>query len=48
MEATCFSETSIEFQRTTRRGVLEDRILHNHRCEDLQSYIVRVVIDNAV
>jgi hypothetical protein len=35
MEATWSSETSVDFQRTTRR--LEDRTLHNHRCENLKS-----------
>jgi hypothetical protein len=28
MEATCSSETSVEFQRTTRRYIPEDRDLH--------------------
>jgi hypothetical protein len=59
MEAICASETSVDFQRTTRlisqkialfittavrtsdptrHYILEDRTLHNHRCEDLRSY----------
>jgi hypothetical protein len=29
MEATCSSETSNDFQRTTRRYIPEDRTLHN-------------------
>jgi hypothetical protein len=33
MEAICSSETSVETQRTTRRHI------HNHRCENLRSYI---------
>jgi hypothetical protein len=33
------SETSDGFQRTTRRYIPEDRTLHNHRCENLKSYI---------
>jgi hypothetical protein len=39
MEARCSSETSVDFQRTTRRYVAQDIILHNHRCENLKSYI---------
>jgi hypothetical protein len=31
-------ETSVEFQQTTRRHIQEDRILHNHRCENLKSF----------
>jgi hypothetical protein len=37
-EATCSTETSAEFQRTTRRYIPRDRALHNHRCENLKSY----------
>jgi hypothetical protein len=39
MEAICSSETSVGFQRTTRRYILEDCTLHNHCCENLTSYI---------
>jgi hypothetical protein len=38
MEATCSSETSVEFQRTTRHCIPEDRPLQNHRCENLRSF----------
>jgi hypothetical protein len=38
MEATYTSETSVDLQRTTRRYISEDRILHNHRCKYLKSY----------
>jgi hypothetical protein len=38
-EATCSSETAIDFQRTTRRYIPEDKTLHNHRCENLKSYM---------
>jgi hypothetical protein len=41
--ATGFSKTSVDFQRTTRNYVAEDRILHNHRCENLMSYINQIV-----
>jgi hypothetical protein len=39
MEAICSSETSVETRRTTRRHIPEDDTLHNHRCENLKSYI---------
>jgi hypothetical protein len=39
MEATCSSETSVDFQQTTRRYSPEDRTHHNHRCENLTTYI---------
>jgi hypothetical protein len=39
MEAKCSSETSVDFQGTTRRYIPEDDTLHNHRCENLRSYI---------
>jgi hypothetical protein len=34
MEATFSFEKSVEFQRTTRRFMPEDRTRHNHRCEN--------------
>jgi hypothetical protein len=40
MEAIRPSETSGTTQRTTRRHIPEDDTLHNHRCENLKSYIV--------
>jgi hypothetical protein len=40
MEAMCSSETSVDFQRTTRHDIPEDSTLHNHRCENLKSYTV--------
>jgi hypothetical protein len=33
-------ETSIKFQLTTRSYIPEDNTLHNHRCENLKSYIL--------
>jgi hypothetical protein len=41
MEATCSSETTIEFYRTIRRYIPEARTLRNHRCENLRSYIMQ-------
>jgi hypothetical protein len=35
MKAICSSETSVGFQRTTRRYIPEDRSLHKHRCGNL-------------
>jgi hypothetical protein len=29
----------VDFRRTTQRYIPEDRILHNHRCENLKSYV---------
>jgi hypothetical protein len=34
MEAICSTETSVEFQRATRRCIPEDRTLHNHCYEN--------------
>jgi hypothetical protein len=39
MEAICSSETSVATQQTTRRHIPEDDNLHNHRCENLKSYL---------
>jgi hypothetical protein len=41
MEAICSSETSVETQQTTRRYIPEDGTLHNHRCDNLKSYMLR-------
>jgi hypothetical protein len=38
-EAICSSETSVDFQRATRRYIPEDSTLHKHRCENLKSYL---------
>jgi hypothetical protein len=43
MEAKCSSETSVDIQRTTRRYIPEDGTLHNHRCENLKSYITLLI-----
>jgi hypothetical protein len=39
MEAICYSETSVDSRQTARRFMPEDGTLHNHRCENLRSYI---------
>jgi hypothetical protein len=31
-------------QRTTRRHILENDTLHNHRCENLKSYIFNITL----
>jgi hypothetical protein len=36
--ASTASETSVDFERITRRYIPEDRTLHNHRCENLKSH----------
>jgi hypothetical protein len=38
MEATCSSESSVRFQRSTVCCISEDRALHNHLCENLRCY----------
>jgi hypothetical protein len=40
MKTICSFETSVDFQRTTRRYTPEDSTLHNQSCENLKSYIV--------
>jgi hypothetical protein len=47
MEATCSSETSADFQWTTWGYTPEDRTLHNHRCENLISYIPTLEVSEA-
>jgi hypothetical protein len=44
METICSSETSVASQQTTRRHIPEDDTLHNHRCENLKSYIYTYVL----
>jgi hypothetical protein len=43
MEATCSSEMSVDFQRTTICHTPEGRTLQDHRCENLKSYISIIV-----
>jgi hypothetical protein len=38
MKAEYSCETSVGFERTTRRFVPEDRPLHNNHCENFQPY----------
>jgi hypothetical protein len=38
METACSSETLVDFQRNTRRYILEDRTQHKDRYENLKSY----------
>jgi hypothetical protein len=45
---TCFSEKSVDFQRTTQSYITEDRTLHNHCCRHLKSYIVSVVFESSL
>jgi hypothetical protein len=37
MEAICSSEASVDFQQATRRYIPQERILQNHRRENLES-----------
>jgi hypothetical protein len=38
LEVICSSETSVDFQRTTRCCIPEERALHSHRFKNLKSY----------
>jgi hypothetical protein len=40
MEAICSSEISVDLPLTAWGYVPENRALHNHRCENLKSYII--------
>jgi hypothetical protein len=43
MEATYSSETSAEFQRTTRRYNPEEWTVHIHSCENFKSCIIKIM-----
>jgi hypothetical protein len=45
-EATCSSETSDDFQRTTYGFIPEDVTLRNRRCENLKPYVTFVEVSN--
>jgi hypothetical protein len=38
MRAICSSETSVDFQRTTRHYIADAKTRHNHHCENLKAY----------
>jgi hypothetical protein len=42
MEATCSSEMLVDFQLIAHHYVPEDGILHNHQCENLKLYILKL------
>jgi hypothetical protein len=44
MEAICSSEMFVDIQRITWNYIPEDSTLHNHRCENLKSYIVTNIL----
>jgi hypothetical protein len=48
METTWTSETSVDFQRTTRRHIPEDRHLHNHRCENPDPFGRTIPVSNPI
>jgi hypothetical protein len=48
MEVTCSSETSVDFQLTTRRYISEYRTLHNNSWENLKSYTFFSFTDSVI
>jgi hypothetical protein len=44
MEVMCSSETSVDFQRTTRRYIPDDRGIYNYRRENLISWSLRCFV----
>jgi hypothetical protein len=44
MEAMCSTESSVDFQQTTRRYIPEDSTLHNHRFDNLKPYIITIAL----
>jgi hypothetical protein len=48
MEATCSSKLFADLQRTTKHYMLEDRTVHNRRCENLRSCIYPQNTENSV
>jgi hypothetical protein len=45
---TCSFKTIVEIQRNTRCYIPEDRILHNHRCENLKSHVILVLHEGVI
>jgi hypothetical protein len=43
-ETTRSSETSVDFQQTTRNYIREDRALYSQLCENLKSYEVLIFL----
>jgi hypothetical protein len=43
LQAACSSETSVDFQWTIWRYILEAGSLHNDCCENLKSYIILIL-----
>jgi hypothetical protein len=46
MDAICSSETSVDFQWSTRRYIPEDNNLHNYRHENFKSYMTQMLFNN--
>jgi hypothetical protein len=44
MEATCSSETSVDFEWTTRHYIPEDRTAHKHCCKNFKPYMEKVSV----
>jgi hypothetical protein len=48
MEAAYSSETSVEFQRTTRHYIPQDWTLRNDRSDNLKSYLRQITQESEV
>jgi hypothetical protein len=46
LEATCSSETSVDFQLIKRRSTPGDRTLHNHRCENPKPNVLCGIVNS--
>jgi hypothetical protein len=48
LKVTCSSEASVQFNRTTRRYIPEDRTLHRHRWQNLKSIVFFVIFQTSL
>jgi hypothetical protein len=48
MEATCSPEMSVDFQRITWRYIPDDKILHNHLCQNQKTYTCATLVVGTV
>jgi hypothetical protein len=41
---SCSSETSVDFQRSTQRYIRKNRTRHEHRCQNIRSYLSSLLV----